>query len=185
MSTLTRRHFLITAAATPLVAGCMPNSNTDRAANIDQRVEAALDVMYDEVPGSRRLAQNAAGMLVMPLVTEAGFGFGGSYGEGALRAAGLSLDYYNAIGGSFGFQIGAQQYSHTLFFMTQEAMNTFRNSTGWAVGADVRYAVNTTGATLGVDTTTLVDPVIAVVFGRAGLIAGATLDGTRYNRLRI
>jgi hypothetical protein len=36
----------------------------------------------------------------------------------------------------------------------------------------VRYAVNSTGATLGVDTTVLLDPVIAVIYGQAGLIVG-------------
>jgi lipid-binding SYLF domain-containing protein len=189
MSRLTRRNFLATGAALPLLGACNTGfgngggGTRDTGARIDQRVDAAIDLMYDEVPGTRQLAENATGMLVMPLVTEAGFGFGGSFGQGALRRNGISLGYYNAVGGSFGLQIGAQQYSHTLFFMTDDAFNTFRDSTGWEIGADVRYALNTTGATLGVDTTTLLDPVIAVIFGRAGLIAGATLDGLRYIRL--
>jgi lipid-binding SYLF domain-containing protein len=80
-------------------------------------------------------------MLVMPLVTEAGFGFGGAYGRGALRVGGATVDYYSAIAGTFGLQIGAQQYAHTLFFMTEEALRNFRNSPGWSAGADVRYAV--------------------------------------------
>jgi lipid-binding SYLF domain-containing protein len=40
--------------------------------------------------------RDAAGMLVMPLVTEAGFGFGGAYGRGALRIGGTTVDYYSA-----------------------------------------------------------------------------------------
>jgi lipid-binding SYLF domain-containing protein len=127
--------------------------------------------------------RDAAGMLVMPLVTEAGFGFGGAYGRGVLRVGGASVDYYSAIAGTFGLQIGAQQYAHTLFFMTEEALRNFRNSPGWSAGADVRYAVNSEGATLGVDTTVLLDPVIAVIYGQAGLIVGATLEGTRYTRI--
>jgi hypothetical protein len=43
--------------------------------------------------------------------------------------------------------------------------------------------VNSEGATLGVDTTVLLDPVIAVIYGQAGLIVGATLEGTRYTRI--
>ena len=31
--------------------------------------------------------------------------------------------------------------------------------------------------------TVLTDPVIAVIYGQAGLILGATLDGTRYTRI--
>ena len=40
--------------------------------------------MYVEYPYSRQLAAKASGLLVMPLVTEAGFGFGAGYGRGAL-----------------------------------------------------------------------------------------------------
>jgi lipid-binding SYLF domain-containing protein len=183
MRSLTRRHFVITGAALPLLAACGNGINSGAGDRIDARVDAALEFMYTEVPGSRDLARDAAGMLVMPLVTEAGFGFGGSYGRGALRINGVTVDYYSAVSGSFGLQIGAQQYAHTLFFMTEAALQDFRTSPGWAVGADVRYAVNDQGAALGADTTTLSDPVIAVVYGQAGLIVGATLDGTRYTRI--
>jgi len=183
MSKLTRRHFVITGASLPLVAACGNGINSRGSQRIDARVDAAQDFMYREVPGSQDLARNAAGMLVMPLITEAGFGFGGSYGRGALRINGVSVDYYSAISGTFGLQIGAQQYAHTLFFMTDAALQRFRTSSGWAVGGDVRYAVVDDGGTLGVDTTTLTDPVIAVIYGQTGLILGATLDGTRYSRI--
>lgn len=183
MSKLTRRHFVITGAALPLVAACGNGVNSDGAQRIDGRVDAALNFMNTEVPGARDLANSAAGMLVMPLITEAGFGFGASYGRGALRINGVTVDYYSATAGSFGLQIGAQQYAHTIFFMTDAALQDFRASNGWAVGGDVRYAVSDRGGMLGIDTTTLTDPVIAIVYGQAGLIVGATLEGTRYTRI--
>lgn len=183
MSTLTRRHFMITGAALPLVAACSNGINSGAAERIDARVDIALDFMNAEVPGAAELTQTARGMLVMPLITEAGFGFGGSYGRGALRINGATVDYYSATAGSFGLQIGAQQYAHTIFFMTDAALQDFRTSSGWAVGGDVRYAVSDRGGMLGVDTTTLTDPVIAVIYGQAGLIVGATLEGTRYSRI--
>lgn len=183
MSRLSRRNFVLGGGSIPLLAACGNGLNSGAGPRIDSRVDAALDFMVQEVPGSAQLMRDSAGMLVMPLVTEAGFGFGGAYGRGALRINGVTVDYYSAVAGSFGLQIGAQQYAHTLFFMTEEALTNFRNSPGLAAGADVRYAVNTTGATLGVDTTVLLDPVIAVVYGQAGLIAGATLEGTRYTRI--
>ena len=129
------------------------------------------------------IATQTALKLADYVVTEAGFGVGGSYGRGGLRIGQQTVDYYSAISGTFGLQIGAQQYSHALFFMTPEALSDFRNTGGWAAGADLRYAGNTDAANLGIDTTQLLDPVIAVVFGQAGLIAGATLDGTRYQRI--
>jgi lipid-binding SYLF domain-containing protein len=183
MNRLSRRNFVIGGGSLPLLAACGNGLNTGNAERIDARVDAAVDFMIQEVPGTEQLVEDAAGMLVMPLVTEAGFGFGGAYGRGALVIDGAIVDYYSAVAGSFGLQIGAQQYAHTLFFMTQEALRNFRNSPGWSAGADVRYAVNATGATLGVDTTVLLDPVIAVIYGQAGLIVGATLEGTRYTRI--
>ena len=54
------------------------------------------------------LADKAVGMLVMPLVTEAGFGVGGAYGRGALIVGGATVDYYAQAKASFGLQLGAQ-----------------------------------------------------------------------------
>ncbi|MBF9033617.1 twin-arginine translocation pathway signal [Rhodobacterales bacterium HKCCE2091] len=182
MQNFTRRSVLMSAAALPLAA-CGNGINSGGGSRIDARVDNALAFMYAEVPGTRDLATQAAGMLVMPLVTEAGFGFGGAYGRGALRVGGATVDYYSAISGSFGFQIGAQQYAHTLFFMTEEALRNFRTSPGLSAGAGVRYAVNNEAGDLSIDTTQILDPVIAVVYGQAGLIAGATLEGTQYSRI--
>jgi lipid-binding SYLF domain-containing protein len=115
-------------------------------------------------------------------MTEVGAGFGGAFGRGALRIQGVTVDYYSAAKGSFGLQIGAQQYAHALFFMTPEALEKFRRSSGWAVGADVRYASPEEGASIGKESTELND-VIALVFGQQGLIAGASLAGVKYTRI--
>jgi lipid-binding SYLF domain-containing protein len=125
----------------------------------------------------------AAGVLVMPVVTEVGLGFGGAYGKGALRVGPSTVDYYSAAAASAGLQIGAQQYSHALFFMTQDALMEFRQSPGWVAGADLEYAANTQGEVLRADTTTSLSPVIAVVFAQSGLRVGATVEGTKYTRI--
>ncbi len=68
----------------------------------------------------------------MPLVTEVGFGLGGSFGRGALQVGGATVDYYSAAAASAGLQVGAQQYSHVLFFMTPEALMEFApRPDGW------------------------------------------------------
>ena len=67
--------------------------------------------------------------------------------------------------------------------MTEEALSDFRASDGWAAGAEVRYALSDKGASAGFDTTTQLAPVVAFVFGQQGLIAGATLSGTKYTRI--
>lgn len=178
---LTRRGLVLGMGALALAA-CNNGVGSNGASQIDARVDATQSFLFSRYPGTQDLASRAAGVLYMPLVTEAGFGIGGAYGRGALRIQGVTVDYYSAAKGTIGFQIGAQQYAHALFFMTPEALEGFRRSSGWAVGADVRYATPEQGASIGKETTEL-DPVIALIFGQQGLIAGASLAGVKYSRI--
>ena len=187
MTQVSRRIFLAMTGGALALAGCDGavtgnGVGSSGAAKIDARVDATRDYLFNRYPGTRDLTSRAAGVLYMPLVTEAGFGIGGGYGRGALRLNGATVDYYSATRATIGFQIGAQQYAHALFFMTPAALENFRRSSGWAAGADVRYATPDQGGSLGKETTEL-DPVIGLVFGQQGLIAGATLAGVKYSRI--
>ena len=153
------------------------------AATIDARVDATLAEMYRLYPNTLDLGQKANGLLVMPLVTEAGFGLGGAYGRGALRVGNATVDYYSVVSGSGGLQIGAQQYAHVLFFMTEAALQEFRRSSGWSAGADLEYVFQDQGDSLAADTNTVRAPVLAAVFGRAGFRVGATLQSSKYTRI--
>ncbi|MGB0439445.1 MAG: YSC84-related protein [Paracoccaceae bacterium] len=182
MTQMSRRATILALGALPLAA-CGNGIGGDRGAKIDARVDATLSELFSKYPDTLNLRDNASAMLVMPLVTEAGLGFGGAYGRGALRIGTTTVDYYSAVKASVGPQIGAQQYASVLFFMTQEALAEFRSSSGWAAGADVEYAIPSAGKTLSTETTTALSPVIAFVFGNAGLRLGATLEGVKYSRI--
>jgi lipid-binding SYLF domain-containing protein len=182
MTNFNRRIFLGSSSATLALTACGNGVGNDGAARLDARVDSTRDFLFSRYPGTRDLAQKSLGVLYMPLITEAGFGIGGGYGRGALRINDVSVDYYSATRATIGFQIGAQQYAHALFFLTEPALGEFRRSPGWAVGADVRYATPEQGASLGKETTEI-SPVIALVFGQSGLIAGATLGGIKYTRI--
>lgn len=178
---MTRRGLILGAGALTLAA-CNNGIGSNGGAQIDARVAATEEYLFSQYPGTRDLASRAAGVLYMPLMTEVGAGLGGAFGRGALRIQGVTVDYYSAAKGSFGLQIGAQQYAHALFFMSPEALEKFRRSSGWAVSGDVRYASPEEGASIGKQSTEL-DEVIALVFGQQGLIAGATLSGIKYTRI--
>lgn len=150
---------------------------------IDGRVDQALSELFTTIPGTQELADQAAGVLVMPTVTEAGFLVGGSYGEGALIIGGAKVDYFSAASASIGLQIGGQRYRHALFFMTQEALANFRQTDGWEIGLDAEYALPSNGGAVTVTSTELNKPVYAVVFGQKGLIIGASLEGLKYSRI--
>lgn len=183
-SGISRRVFTLGAlAGTAVTTACGNGVGSTGGARIDARVDATLDEMYSAYPNTSSLADKSNGMLIMPLVTEAGFGFGGAYGRGALRVNDITVDYYSLAEVSGGLQIGAQQYAHVLFFMTEDALTDFRRSPGWAVGGDVEYVISDQGDGASANTTTALSPVIAAVFGRAGLLLGATLKGNKYTRI--
>lgn len=186
MTQVSRRTILALGGASVLAAcngAIMGNGvGSNGAAQIDARVQATKSYLFQTYPGTRDLEQKAMGVLYMPLVTEAGFGIGGSYGRGALHVRGATVDYYAATRASIGLQIGAQQYAHALFFMTDAALQDFRRSSGWAASADIRYATPQEGASIGKETTEI-DPVVGLIFGQQGLIAGASLAGVKYSRI--
>ena len=183
-SGFTRRGFaLAMVAGLSLTAACGNGVGSNGPATIDARVDATLAEMYRQFPNTVELSGEANGLLVMPLVTEAGFIYGGAYGQGALRIDGVTVDYYSTTKATAGLQIGAQQYAHVLFFMTEDALQNFRTSSGWAAGAGVKYVVSDEGDGVNADTTTSRSPILAAVFGQEGLLIGATLEGSKYTRI--
>ena len=185
MTQMNRRAFTLAGIAGISIglAACGNPVGGDGADRLDARVDTTRDFLRNNYPGLRELFQNARGILYIPVVSEAGFFVGGAYGRGALRINDATVDYYSATRASFGLQIGAQQYAHALFFMTEQALSDFRYSEGWAASADLRYATPSQGGSMGTETTTQFAPVIAVVFGQSGILAGASLAGVKYSRI--
>lgn len=178
-----RRGFLLSAGAGMTLAACGNGIGSNGAAKIDARVDQTLTQLFANYPDARIVADKANGMLIMPVVTEAGLGVGGAYGRGALQINGATVDYYSQTKASVGLQIGAQQYAHVLFFMTEEALQGFRYASGWVAGADIKYAVLNEGDRFSADTLNGMSPVVAMVFGATGLLVGATVEGSKYTRI--
>jgi len=141
------------------------------AREIDASVDVAIERFHKQIIGAKELIKASKGMLVMPNVVKGAFIIGGEYGEGALRIGGKSVDYYNTISGSIGFQIGGAAKDIILLFMTDDAIQQFRASSGWEAGVDGNVALITIGAGERADTTTSKDPIVAFVFDAKGLIA--------------
>ena len=193
-----RRRFIamtgaVLASSGLSLAGCTttapssgtPDANAGRRATIDADVDATLTRLYNTVHGSRELVSKARGVLVFPSVISAGFWVGGQYGQGALRIGEQTSGYYSVAAASFGLQIGAQSKAIIMLFMTQEALDKFTHSQGWAAGVDATVAVIRVGANGNVDTSTATGPVEAFVLTNAGLMAGVSLEGSKISRLII
>ncbi len=150
---------------------------------IEAQANAAMKRFYKQVKGAHEFASSAKGLLIMPSVKKAAFIVGGEYGEGALRINGKTVDYYNMVSGSFGFQIGAEAKDIVIAFMTQAALDGFRASRGWEAGVDGNVALITVGAGERMDTNTVKDPIVGFVFDVKGLMADISLKGAKFTKL--
>lgn len=174
------------AAMVALGACALPGhvAAAEDAEIIDLRVTHAERRMLATVPGARELLGRAKGVLIIPGITKAGLLVGGAYGEGALKIGEATVGYYSMGAASFGFQAGVQKFDQALFFMTTGALEKFRRSSGWEMGADAEVVTIDKGMAAGLSTTTTQAPVISVTFGQEGLMAGVSLEGAKYTKLR-
>ena len=170
--------------AAVLVLAAVPNrSQAADAREIDVSVNVALEQFRKEVKGAGEFLGSAKGYLVFPKVVKAGLGIGGEYGEGALRINGKTVAYYSTASASIGLQLGVQQKSIIIVFLTSEALSKFRKSEGWEVGVDGSVALIKVGAEGSIDTTNLKHPIVAFVFGQRGLMYNLTLEGSKFTKL--
>jgi len=171
------------AAMALLAVGCPLTAAKAGPHSIDAAAHETLDRFFYEVPSSRELANNAAGILVFPTVVKAGFGFGGEYGEGVLFIRGRTAAYYNDVSGSFGFQLGAQARSVIIMFMTPEALDTSYHRDGWKIGVDGSVTIIAVGAGGAIDTNSIRSPVVGFIFDQKGLMYNLTLEGSKISRI--
>lgn len=146
---------------------------------IDLFVQETLADFYKQSSAGRELASRAKGMLIFPKIYKAGFWVGGEYGEGALRISGNTVGYYNIASASLGLQLGVQKKSQIILFMTDDALQKFRNSQGWEAGVDGSVAIANFGAGEEIDTKTFQQPIIGFVFSNKGLMYNLTIEGAK------
>ena len=153
------------------------------AAAIDADVDSTIEIFKNDVNGSDVFLNQAIAILVFPRVIKVGIGIGGETGEGALRIAGKTVDYYRTSAGSIGFQLGAQAKAIVIAFMTKDALAKFQKGSGWKVGVDGSVAIIDIGAGKNVDTQNIKDPVVGFIFNARGLMYNLTLEGTKFSKL--
>ncbi len=171
----------VLAAALMMVAA-LPAAAASRE-ELDADVTEAVAALYEHSSAAKELAGRSAGMLVFPKVIKGGIGIGGEYGEGALLVGGRTVAYYNTAAGSIGLQLGAQQKSQVILFMTQTELDKFRKSEGWKAGVDGSVALATLGAGGQVDTETAKKPIIGFIFSNKGLMYNLTFEGAKITKI--
>lgn len=180
---------LALALASTAFVGCtttQPNrggTSTTQRQEINSGVDQTLSRLYQQSSNARELVSRARGVLVFPAVLSGGFVVAGEYGRGALRVNGETQGYYSTTAGSIGFQAGAESKAIVVLFMTDEALNKFKNSNGWTIGADATVTVANVGANGSIDSNTVRQPVVGFVMTNGGLMAGVSLQGAKVNKI--
>jgi lipid-binding SYLF domain-containing protein len=152
---------------------------------IDAGVQESLAELYKQSSAAKDLGAKAVGILVFPKVVKGGIGVGGAVGEGALLVGGKTSGYYNTAAGSIGFQLGLQQKSQVIMFMTQKELDKFLNqhNDGWKAGVDGSVALATLGAGGQLDTETAKKPIIGFIFSNKGLMYNLTFEGSKITKI--
>ncbi len=158
-------------------------SHAATARELEVSVDVALEKFYEEVTGGKEFLSRAKGYLVFPRVIKAGLGIGGEHGQGALRVDGRTVDYYSTTSGSVGFQLGVQQKTVLVVFMTNNSLHKFRNSSGWKAGVDGSVALIKVGVGGSIDTANIKAPIVGFVYGQKGLMYNLTLEGSKFKKL--
>ncbi len=180
---------VVVLVAVPALLVSSPAQAASDKSKQESRLENSGEVMKeilnipDDIP--QDLLDKAVCVIVMPSVLKAAFGFGGSYGRGAMTCR--SGDHFNGPwsaptmmvlqGGSFGFQLGAQATDFVLLVMNPRGASAILTSkvklgadASAAAGPKGRHAEAATDATMRAEVLT---------YSRArGLFAGISLSGS-------
>ena len=150
---------------------------------IDAAIESSLNRFTEEIQGAESYLEGARGILVIPRMWKAGVLLGFEFGEGALIVDGIKIQYYKALTTSVGLQIGVGSKDLVVLFFDDTAMDNFLYSSGWEVGVDGAVALFSRGVAGAVDSITFKDPIVGFVFGQKGLIAGVSMEGTKFTKI--
>jgi lipid-binding SYLF domain-containing protein len=184
-SPITRR--AVTGATLAIVGTLGPLAAVPARAASGEELAAngrrALHQLLDSEARARRVSRAAVAVLVFPSVLKAGFVFGGETGNGVLLEHDRPVAFYNLTGGSWGLQIGGQDFSYALFFMNQKSLAYLNKSAGFQVGTGPSIVVINKGAAAEGDTTTLSQDVYAFPFNAKGLMAGLDIEGAKISRI--
>jgi len=158
-------------------------SPAESAREIESDANGALSQFYNEISGSKKYLENAKGYVVFPDVNEAGFMFGGRYGEGVLRVGDVSKSYHSITSASMGFQMGMQNYALVIVFTSDAALNKFINDDDWETDMDFNIAMAEWNSEEELDEVDFGSNMVGFVFDSTGMMGNFTMEGTRFERI--
>jgi len=155
------------------LAGCAA-APSDSVRIADSR--AAIVRFVDRDPSLQEWVDHAHGYAVFPSVGKAGFGVGGSYGNGIVFERGEPVGRARIVQGTVGLQLGVQNYSQVIFFQDDAALRTFQRG-----NFEFSAQATAVAVTAGAGATTSYEKGVAVfIMARGGLMAEASVGGQKF-----
>jgi lipid-binding SYLF domain-containing protein len=151
---------------------------------LDQDAEAALQALYSNHAGAKALGATAAGILVFPSITKAGFIIGAQGGDGTLFEKGKVSGHYNSGAVSVGLQAGVQTYGYALFFVGPADLAYLKKSGGWSLGVGPSIVIADAGFGKDASTATMKSGIYAFIFDQKGLMAGISVVGQKITKIK-
>ena len=173
---------MATALAGFIAMAPMLPTLADDKAMIDTNTKRALTWLRTSGDDTADLLERAAGVLVFPDVVKMGFGVGGQFGEGSLLVDGETVGYYATAGKNFGMGAEADYKAEVILFMTDEALQSFRETRSWKVGEHAVVPV-ATGTSDSIKVSGPAGPMVGLIFSEDGLVSDLGLDGSRITRI--
>lgn len=133
------RRFVLTATL-PAIVLASGAASAAPASGVNRDVSEAIERLTRTNETAGNISKKARAVLVFPKIIKVGLILGASYGEGALREGGKTVNYYSSASASYGLQAGAQSYAYAVFLMNDSALKYLRESKGWGDrrGSDCR-----------------------------------------------
>jgi len=150
---------------------------------VDQEVQETLQRFRTQIHDGPELLRDAKAVLVVPDVKKVGLVGGGEWGEGALRMGGKNVAYYKMRGGSVGLQAGYEKGDLVFVFFTEDAVKKFKKENEFQVQAEAGVTMVDESKEASANTIKDQTDVAGFAFSDKGLMAGATVKGTRFTRV--
>ncbi|MDR3623362.1 MAG: lipid-binding SYLF domain-containing protein [Paludisphaera borealis] len=176
------------AAAFCAVLGLAPLGTASAQKPPDVSVSRSIDVLSEVTrnpkTGMPRLVmRNAQGIVIVPDMFKASFVIGARFGRGVLLVKQPDGTWSNPVfvhlmGGSFGFQAGAQSTDLVLVFQTQRGLDRFVKGKGkLTLGVDVGAAAGPVGRRFEAGTDVALKSEILSYSNTQGIFAGVSAEG--------
>lgn len=177
------KKIILTIIVTFITFSSFAFANSSREIDVD--ANEALQKFYHEVPGGEKFLAKSKAYVVFPDINEAGFFFGGKYGEGVLRVAGKSKSYHSITAVSVGMQMGMQNYSLVLVFTSDEALKNFiLDNDDWETDftSKIVMAEWTTNSD-DVDKVDYGTATVGFAYDSTGMLGKLSMEGTKFESI--